>query len=166
MSALPSSLAPPSTRLESMRLPTLAEVLIVEHAAYDFPWTRENFVSSLVSGYLAECLRDGTSGQLIGYYVAMHGVDEMHLLNLTVAPSLQGRGYGRALLEALRVRSLQSDARKLWLEVRMSNERARELYERAGFRSVGLRRGYYPARDGREDAIVMSLELQPDEAGN
>jgi len=80
-------------------------------------------------------------------------------LNITVAPAEQGQGYGRALLHLLRVRSQQHEARKLWLEVRVSNPRARQLYESVGFEVVGTRRGYYPARGGREDAIVMGLDV-------
>lgn len=166
MSALPQprpdGLAPPGTRLRALGGQHLAQVLIIENAAYDFPWTRENFISSLASGYLAEGLFDEGDGHLIGYYWAMKGVDEMHLLNLTVAPSEQRRGHARTLLNALRVRALQDGARQLWLEVRVSNERARGLYERAGYREVARRRAYYPAhpaQGGREDAIVMSLDL-------
>jgi ribosomal-protein-alanine N-acetyltransferase len=172
MSALPqrpaSPLAPPGTRLRALGIPHLAQVLIIENAAYDFPWTRENFLSSLASGYLAEGLFDERSGQLIGYYWAMKGVDEMHLLNLTVAPSEQRRGHARTLLHVLHVRALQEGCQQLWLEVRLSNERARRLYALAGYREVARRRAYYPAhphQGGREDAIVMSLDLREDADG-
>ena len=97
----------------------------------------------------------------MGYFVAMAGVDEMHLLNLTVAPAWQGRGHGRALLDALVEHCRARGDGPLWLEVRESNLRARAIYARYGFGEVGLRRGYYPAPHGqREDAVVMSLEVR------
>jgi len=142
-----------------MRYGDLDAVLRVERAAYGFPWTRGNFVDSLAAGYLAELLvdRDG----LIGYYVAMAGVDEMHLLNLTVAPVYQRRGHARTLLDALQRHCRERGLPRLWLEVRAGNERALQVYAVRGFVEVGRRRGYYPAGKGqREDAIVMSLPLQ------
>jgi ribosomal-protein-alanine N-acetyltransferase len=99
-------------------------------------------------------------GTLIGYFVAMPGVDEMHLLNLTVAPGAQGRGLGRGLLDSLVARCRDEHRAWLWLEVRESNQRARAIYRRYGFEDVGLRRGYYPAVLRREDAIVMRLTVR------
>jgi [ribosomal protein S18]-alanine N-acetyltransferase len=155
-----SALLQSEPRLRTMDYADLDQVLIVERAAYSFPWTRGNFVDSLAIGYLAELLVSDDDG-LVGYYVAMPGVDEMHLLNLTVAPRLQRRGHARTLLDALQRRCLQQGLPKLWLEGRASNARAREIYARRGFAEVGLRRGYYPAgKAPREDAIVMSLDLQ------
>jgi ribosomal-protein-alanine N-acetyltransferase len=133
-------------------------VLVIEQAAYEFPWTRGNFIDSLAARYLAEVLV-AESGA-VGYFVAMGGLDEMHLLNLTVAPGWQGQGHGRALLDALVGHCRTRGARTLWLEVRESNLRARAIYTRYGFGEVGLRRGYYPAPHGqREHAVVMSLEV-------
>jgi ribosomal-protein-alanine N-acetyltransferase len=142
-----------------MQFGDLDRVLAVERAAYSFPWSRGNFVDSLAAGYLAEMLLDDRAG-LLGYYVAMAGVDEMHLLNLTVAPAQQRRGHSRTLLDALESRCRERNVATLWLEVRASNARARQVYARRGFAEVGLRRGYYPAgKAQREDAIVMSLAL-------
>ena len=156
-----SALMQSQPRLRPMHYADLDAVLAVERAAYSFPWTRGNFVDSLAIGYQAELLVSDDDG-LVGYYVAMPGVDEMHLLNLTVAPPLQRRGHARTLLDALQRRCLEQRLPKLWLEVRASNARARQIYARRGFAEVGLRRGYYPAgKAPREDAIVMSLDLQP-----
>jgi ribosomal-protein-alanine N-acetyltransferase len=142
-----------------MQYGDLDQVLALERAAYSFPWTRGNFVDSLAAGYLAEMLLDDRAG-LVGYYVAMAGVDELHLLNLTVAPAQQRRGHARSLLDALERRCRERHLATLWLEVRASNARARQVYARRGFAEVGLRRGYYPAgKATREDAIVMSLPL-------
>lgn len=146
-------------RLLAMHVSTLDEVMAIERAAYEFPWTRGNFVDSLHAGYEARVLVDAGPG-LLGYFVALPGVDEMHLLNLTVAPAQQGRGHARLMLDALVDLCRERAARQLWLEVRESNRRARELYLRFGFQHVGGRRGYYPARAGkREDAVVMSLQV-------
>ena len=155
-----NALLQPAPRLRPMRYDDLDRVLVIERAAYGFPWTRGNFVDSLASDYLAELLvEDGDV--LLGYYLAMPGVDERHLLNLTVAPAWQRRGHARDLLDALQRRCLERGVPKLWLEVRASNQRARDIYARRGFAEVGLRRGYYPAgKAQREDAIVMSLGLQ------
>ena len=128
-------------------------MLAVERSAYSFPWTRGNFVDSLAAGYLAEMLVHDSAG-LVGYCVAMAGVDEMHLLNLTVAPAQQRRGHARTLLDALERRCRDQRIAKLWLEVRASNQRARQVYARRGFAEVGLRRGYYPA--GRRGARTRS----------
>jgi ribosomal-protein-alanine N-acetyltransferase len=146
-------------RRVAMSLSRLDDVLQIERAAYPFPWTRGNFIDSLAARYPAEMLL--ADGQVVGYYVAMGGVDEMHLLNLTVAPAWQGRGLGRGMLDALVGCCRDRGARHLWLEVRESNARARAIYERYGFADVGRRRGYYPAPRGtREDAVVMSLEVR------
>jgi ribosomal-protein-alanine N-acetyltransferase len=144
VSALPDALL----RRRPMALADLDAVMAIEARAYSHPWSRGNFVDSLVAGYLAEvleCTQDG----LRAYLVAMEGADELHLLNLTVHPESQGQGLGRA-------RGLGT----LWLEVRESNHRARALYRQGGFAEVGRRRGYYPAAVRREDAVVMSLPLR------
>jgi ribosomal-protein-alanine N-acetyltransferase len=146
-------------RLTPMTVAELNAVAVIEAAAYDFPWTRGNFIDSLAAGYLGRVLRDADD-RVVGYFVAMKGVDEVHLLNLTVAPSEQGQGHARRMLDELVSLSNTMHARQLWLEVRESNARARDLYLRYGFRHVGVRRGYYPALQGkREDAAVMSLQI-------
>ena len=142
-----------------MMMSDLDEVVAIECTAYDFPWTRGNFIDSLAAGHLARVLR-GLSGELIAYFVAMKGVDEMHLLNVTVAPVQQSKGFGRRMLDEIVTLSRGQHADRLWLEVRESNARARSLYLRYGFRHIGVRKGYYPALHGkREDANVMSLGL-------
>ena len=154
MSARPQ---PQPPRLRPMRTADLERVLAVEQHAYSFPWTRGNFIDSLAAGYLAELLVDERD-QLIGYFVAMVGVDELHLLNLTVAPAHQRRGHASTMLDVLEQRCHDHRASALLLEVRASNDRARHVYRRRGLVDVGLRRNYYPAAHGtREDAIVMSL---------
>jgi ribosomal-protein-alanine N-acetyltransferase len=161
MSALPSPPDLASLRLDAMTLADLPQVLAIEQSAYAFPWTRGNFVDSLAAGHPAQVLRT-VSGGVQAYVVAQRGVQELHLLNLTVAPPLQGRGLARVLLDALVAQARRDGDDWLWLEVRESNQRAREIYLRYGFDDIGLRRGYYPAAAGRrEDARVMRLAITP-----
>lgn len=141
-----------------MTVRDLDAVVAVEARSYSHPWSRGNFTDSLAAGYRAEVLVDGDGG-LVGYCIAMTGVDELHLLNITVAPDWQGQGHGQALMAALQRHAVQQGLATLWLEVREGNHRARALYRRLGFSEVGLRRGYYPAAVRREDAVVMSLAL-------
>jgi [ribosomal protein S18]-alanine N-acetyltransferase len=136
----------------------LDDVMVIEREAYEHPWTRGNFIDSLRSGYQAQVLAAGEV--VLGYFVAMKGVDEVHLLNLTVAPRQQGDGWGRVMLDGLALWARGQGAQWLWLEVRVSNKRAQRIYERQGYRRVGERKRYYPAAHGkREDAVVMSLRL-------
>ena len=136
----------------------LNAVLAIEVTAYAHPWSRGNFLDSLKAGYEAQMLVAGDT--ILGYFIAMKGVEEVHLLNITVAPSLQSQGWGRIMLDALGIWSRGRGAEWLWLEVRESNDRATRIYERHGFRRVGERKNYYPAPGGqREHAVVMSLKL-------
>lgn len=157
MNAVPRPQALP-VRARAMAVADLDAVMAVEQAVYPFPWTRGNFVDSLAAGHVTRVLF-GDDGALLGYSVALPGVDEMHLLNLTVAPGAEGRGLARGLLDALVARCRDERRAWLWLEVRESNQRARAIYQRYGFDEVGLRRGYYPAAVRREDAIVMRLAV-------
>ena len=150
--------AKPQARFEPLNLGQLDTLLAVEQRAYTNPWTRGNFIDALASGYETQLLMGGD--HLLGYFVAMMGVDEVHLLNLTVNPDYQRQGWARVLLEALALWSRGRSAQWLWLEVRASNERAQHIYVTHGFRRVGERKRYYPAENGqREDAVVMSLAL-------
>lgn len=155
-------LQPLEARFEPMTASWFEAVLRVEQSAYDHPWSQGNFNDSLQAGYQAQLLTAGpdTDSELLGYFVAMKGVDEVHLLNITVAPGQQRQGWARVMLDALVIWSRGQGALWLWLEVRVGNTRARDIYERYGFRHVGTRRQYYPAAGGqREDAVVMSLAL-------
>ncbi len=136
----------------------LDALMAVEQRAYSHPWSRGNFTDSLASGYQIELLLGGD--QLIGYFVAMPGVEEAHLLNITVAPEFQQQGWSVVLLDALALWARGRGAQWLWLEVRVSNLRARKVYEKYGFERVGERKRYYPSASAeREDAIVMSYAL-------
>jgi [ribosomal protein S18]-alanine N-acetyltransferase len=145
--------------LRTMTVTDLDEVLVIEAGTYGHPWSRGNFIDSLAAGYLAQALICPQEG-LIGYFVAMPGAGELHLLNLTVHPAWQGRGHARQMLDAIEGHCRQQPWSMLWLEVRAGNQRALALYRQRGFVEVGVRRDYYPASLGRrEDAIVMRLTI-------
>jgi len=146
-----------SLRLAAMAEADLAEVVAIENAAYSHPWTRGNFADSLRAGYACRTLR--ANGELLGYFVILVAAGEAHLLNLTVAPAHQRSGHGGALLREVAAIAREQGARNLFLEVRPSNAGAQALYERFGFRRIAVRRGYYPAGAGREDAYVLVLAL-------
>lgn len=161
MTTAPARHATPAAWHRQMATSDLDAVLALETAAYSFPWSRGNFIDSLAAGYLA-WVREDEQQQLLAYCVAQPGYQETHLLNLTVAPALQRRGHGRALLLDLADWARQRGDAALWLEVRQSNAAGRALYAAAGFVEVGLRRGYYPdLHQRREDAVVMRLALRP-----
>ncbi len=148
----------PEAQFQPLLANWLDAVLQVEQRAYAHPWNRTNFMDALHSGYQAQVLV--ADGRLLGYFVAMKGVDEVHLLNITVAPEYQGQGWARLLLDALTLWARGQRAQWLWLEVRVGNTRAMQVYESHGYRRVGQRKQYYPAANGqREDAVVMSLRL-------
>ncbi len=132
----------------------LDSVMAIERAIYAHPWSLGNFRDSLHAGYSCWVLE--TQGTTIGYCVMMLGVGEAHLLNLSVAPACQRRGFGRAMLSHMLERARECGACEMLLEVRPSNVAARELYAGMGFRELSVRRGYYPSAGGREDAILMA----------
>jgi [ribosomal protein S18]-alanine N-acetyltransferase len=143
---------------EPMSVMDLDDVAAIEQRSYPFPWTYGVFVDSLAAGYRAWVARDGDL--IIGYALMMVVLDEVHLLNITIAPERQGNGLGKTLLNYLFDDARAQGTRFMFLEVRPSNAAAIEMYYRFGFMKIGERRGYYPAAYGREDAIVMSRDLE------
>lgn len=153
MSAEPRSLF----HYSPMTLTDLKDVIEIENRAYAHPWTLGNFRDSVQAGH--HCLLATYGDVVIGYAVVMVAADEAHLLNLTIAPQWQRKGHGRALLLHLTSIAITEFARSFFLEVRPSNANAQALYESLGFKTIGIRRNYYPAQARREDAIVMELKL-------
>jgi len=150
MPALPAGWA-----LDHMSARDLQQVAEIELRAYSHPWTRGNFENSLKAGHFGLTLRD-PSATLVGYAMLMPVVDEMHLLNITIDPVYQRRGYGRLLLAIALATSHAHRLYTMLLEVRPSNTTALALYLEAGFAEIGRRKGYYPATAlGREDALVL-----------
>jgi ribosomal-protein-alanine N-acetyltransferase len=154
MSAVPKE---GSLSFEEMREADLDAVVAIERRIYSHPWTRGNFSDSLAARYACRTLR--LDRELVGYFVLMAAAGEAHLLNLSVAGAHQRRGYGSLLLREAQSIARSLGARSLFLEVRPSNRPAQSLYTRFGFRKVGVRRGYYPAITGREDALVLTVAL-------
>jgi ribosomal-protein-alanine N-acetyltransferase len=144
--------------LSAMREQDLDEVIAIEKAIYSHPWTRGNFADSLQAGYACRVWR--RDGELVGYFIVMAAAGEAHLLNLSIAPAHQRSGHGGALLHEAAEVAASLGAHDLFLEVRPSNHAAQALYRRFGFRKVAVRRDYYPAHIGREDALVLTLPLK------
>ncbi len=158
-------------RVRALQVADLDALMAIETGSYPFPWSRGNFVDSLASGYWAQglwSLRGGANEDqpveeeaLLAYAWAMEGVEELHLLNLTVHPEHRRCGHARRLLDDLVAWAVPRALWWMWLEVRVSNESARRLYEAYGFEEAGLRRGYYPnVRSSREDAVLMRLDMR------
>ncbi|MGN6656283.1 MAG: ribosomal protein S18-alanine N-acetyltransferase [Rhodanobacter sp.] len=146
-----------SIQVRGMYLDDLPAVSALENASYEFPWS---------PGIFGDCVRAGHScwvlcvdGTVAGYGILSTGADEAHLLNLCIGPDHRGCGLGRHLLMRLLDVARWNRAERVFLEVRPSNPGAKVLYESVGFREIGRRPRYYPARDGREDAIVMALDM-------
>lgn len=140
-----------------MQLEDIPGVMAIERRAYEFPWTDGIFRDCIRAGYYCRlCLR-GTG--LSGYGIMAVAAGEAHVLNLCVDRIERGRGLGKVLLTHLIGRAEEEGALRVLLEVRVSNSAALSLYESAGFEEIGLRRNYYPGRNGRENAIVLSKTL-------
>ena len=146
--------------LRPMRSEDLDAVLEIELRAYPFPWSRGIFEDCLRAAYPSWVLVEGDA--IEGYGVLSVAAGEAHVLNLCVDPKVQGRGHGRRLLHALLHLARGRGAQRLFLEVRPSNRGALALYQAEGFNEIGRRPRYYPAHGGREDAIVMAMELFAD----
>jgi ribosomal-protein-alanine N-acetyltransferase len=141
-----------------MREDDLERVVEIERRAYAFPWTRGIFEDCLRVGYSCWVL-DGP-GDIVGYGVMSVAAGESHILNLCVRPERQRRGHGRRLLHHLLALARRHHAEITLLEVRPSNRAGLALYRAVGFNEVGMRRGYYPGHSGREDAIILALDLR------
>lgn len=145
-------------RYRRMTAAELDAVVAIEDTIYPHPWTRGNFADSIAAGYhcwVVEC-----GGEMTGYTVVAVAAGEAHLLNLSVAAPWQRRGIGREVLNFVLKLARDYGAKKIFLEVRPSNAAALALYAAGGFSEIAVRRGYYPAGEGREDAIVLQLELR------
>lgn len=145
--------------LRTMTYADLAEVIVVEQKAYPHPWTLGIFRDCLRVGYNAWVMTlDET---IIGYGIVMLSPGEAHILNICIDPVYQKKGLGRYLLRHLVNKSNQTDVDMILLEVRRSNTAAQQLYQSEGFHELGVRKAYYPATDGREDAVILAKYLSP-----
>ena len=144
-------------KLRPMTASDLDAIMAIERVNFPFPWTEGNFKDSMNSGYMCLVMEQGK--QLMGYAVLMMVLDEAHLLNISVAQSHQGQGWGRYLLVQMMAIGREKGGLNMFLEVRPSNHSALGLYESMGFNEMGIRPGYYPAHNGREDAVLMGMAL-------
>lgn len=147
----------PGFQVRGVRPEDLDAVSALENVAYEFPWSAGIFRDCLKAGYPCWVLL--VDDVFAGYGILSMGAGEAHLLNICVAPAQQGKGLGRRFLLRLLDVARWNAAERLFLEVRPSNPLAKQLYESVGFIEIGRRPRYYPARDGREEAIVMELDL-------
>ena len=143
--------------LRPMERSDIALMAAIEASAYEFPWELETFRSCFKVGY--HCWIGERARQVVGYGISTIGAGESHVLNLCVAPGWQGRGYGRVLLQKLVDEAIRFKVDSIFLEVRPSNPHAIKLYRSMGFNEIGLRKEHYPAKGGRENAIVMARSL-------
>ena len=130
----------------------------IETRIYNFPWTRQIFHDCLRVGYISHvCELDN---ELAGYCIMSTGASEAHILNLCIAQDYRRRGLGQRLLEHMLDAAKLSNVGTVFLEVRPSNDGAIALYDKMGFNQIGTRRDYYPAKVGREDAIILAISLE------
>jgi ribosomal-protein-alanine N-acetyltransferase len=142
------------TRLRPLAVADLDRVMAIEQRAYAFPWTQSIFRDCLRVGYCCWCYEN--NGDILGYGVMSVAAGESHILNLTVSPESQRQGVGTKLLKHFLQLACRHNADIVMLEVRPSNRPAIRLYEKLGFNEVGVRRNYYPAEGGREDALLLA----------
>jgi len=147
-------------RIRPMSEADLSAILHIEQAAYSFPWSETIFQDCLRVGYC--CWVIESDGVLVGYGVMALGAGESHILNLCVHPDYQRMGLGRVMLEHLLDVAHKHHVDMTFLEVRPSNFQAIKLYMGAGFDEVGVRRNYYPAKIGREDALILARSISTD----
>lgn len=140
-----------------MHMTDLDEIMRIEPEIYPYPWSYGNFKDSLNAGHSGWVMED--CGAIVAYAMQMLVLDEAHLLNLSVAKAFQGKGYGRNMLAHMIDVARRHRASNMFLEVRVSNTSAIDLYESIGFNEMAIRRHYYPAKNGREDAILMGLAI-------
>ncbi len=145
-------------KIRSMQDQDIAEVVAIEQSANNFPWSYKNFKDCMKAKYQSWVFLD-ESGDILGYTVIQRVIDETHLLNICIKPKHQGQGLGRKILEHVIEFSKDNSLVLIVLEVRRSNRRAQKLYLQAGFNEMSVRKNYYPGEQGREDAILMGMDL-------
>lgn len=129
----------------------------VEQRSYSYPWSPGIFRDCLLAGY--HCSVVELSGEVCGFAILSIAAGEAHILNLCVDPAFRRRGLAATLLDGLLAEARSARVRRMLLEVRPSNLAAIRLYRSRGFSRIGVRKAYYQAADGREDAMVLALEL-------
>lgn len=152
-----NAVLPPNPEIRAMCEADLDQVVMIERQIFLFPWTRGNFADSLKVGYLCQVMEEERC--ILGYSILMIGPDEAHILTLGINPDWQRQGLGEKMLHYLIDLAAEKGAKSVLLDVRESNDGAARLYRQLGFEQIATRKGYYPAMCGREDALVMQLQL-------
>ena len=152
-----AQLKPANVSFREMQVSDLDAVMQIETVNFPFPWTASNFKDSINSGHI--CLVLEIDEVMVGYAILMMVLDEAHLLNISVSAAWKGKGWGRHLLNHMMQISREKGGLNMFLEVRPSNVSAITLYESIGFNEMGVRPGYYPAHNGRENAVLMGVAL-------
>jgi len=147
-------------RIRKMDPVDLPDVMAIEAKNYQFPWTEGVFKDCFRAMNYVNWVCEAPDDSIVGYSIISVAVGEAHIMNISVSPDFQRQGVGQKMLEHL-IEFARPRAQKLFLEVRPSNVGAMNLYRKAGFREIGVRKGYYPAEGGREDAIMFELDLVP-----
>lgn len=135
----------------------LSAIGLIENEVHAYPWTQGNFLDSIKSNHA--CLMMKLNEEIIGYTVMMFVLDECHLLNISIKKSMQKKGYGSHLLKEVIRQANLAHAKTIYLEVRASNQTAIHLYDKHGFNEMSIRKDYYRAKEGREDAVLMGLVI-------
>jgi len=152
-----SLLKDPLLHIQTMQPDDVDAVMELEQLAYEFPWTEGNFRDCIRSNYYCCVYRQDE--RCVGYAVMSVIAGEAQILNICIDPAMHGQGLGRRLLQHLIAISGRKSCDTIFLEVRISNWAAFCLYVSMGFNEIGLRQDYYPAKNGREDAMVLALAL-------
>lgn len=147
-------------RLRKMDPDDLLQVLEIEALNYEFPWTEGVFKDCFQAMNYTNWVCEAADDSIVGYCIISVGAGESHIMNVSVSPHFQRQGVGRKMMEHL-IEYARPRAEKIFLEVRPSNPGAIELYRKLGFNEIGIRKNYYPAKDGKEDAIMFALDLVP-----
>lgn len=150
-------------QMRKMKATDFPAVLAIERRVYEFPWTEGVFRDCIKTSGYSCWVCETPDGKILGYAIVSVMVGEAHVMNIGVDPALHKRGIGRTMLNHLIDVARKSKAETVFLEVRPSNLGAIELYRKTGFNEIGIRKGYYPAKDGREDALMLALALMEDD---
>ncbi len=162
LKSLLSLTGPQVDYLRPLKTNDIPKVLTIERQMYSYPWSEGIFKDCLKIGYSNWAfIKDG---HFVGYVILSVAVGEAHILNICLDPAYQGKGLGRQFLKEVLIIAKKKNANSVFLEVRPSNTAAVQLYKTAGFKKIGKRKNYYPAADGKEDALVLSLDLTSDSA--
>lgn len=144
-------------KISTLKQSDLATAFLIEKLSHDFPWSERVFYGNQGERYYN--LKISLNNQIIGFAITQCVLDEATLFNIAIHPDYQGQGYGRLLMEHLIQDLTKKNIMTLWLEVRASNLSALRLYEKMSFHEVTVRKDYYPAKNGREDALILALTL-------